>query len=229
MIPVFITVRDQLHCPRNLARQCRELRNCEPILLDNGSTYPETVEWLHSGEFPAFFHQNLGNNVAWNGGHVLELGDHLRKYGDGYFVVTDGDVDIDGLPVDLLRDMAALLDETEARKVALSLRIDDLPEWNPDLDKILSVEAKFWKQERNGATGQYFIADSDTHFSMYRAGDGWGGYDGVRIGSPYIARHVPWYWDENNLTPDVEWYIRHMDSAYSTWSNQVRHRKGWAK
>jgi hypothetical protein len=228
MIPVYITVRDLLDCPRNLAAQVTELRDGLPILLDNASTYPPTVEWLNDCTHEVRRGTNHGNNVAWNGGHVLSAETHKATYGDSCFVVTDGDIDLTGLPVDLLHDMAAALEDSGAYKSAVSLGITDIPNHNPFKDQIFQHESKFWKW-RTGIDVPLYIAESDTHFCMYRAGDSWTGYDSVRLGYPYVARHVPWYWNPDALPPDAEWYVKHMDPAFSTWGNKIRHRKGWAE
>lgn len=227
MIPVFITVRDLFDCPRNLARQVAELRGGLPVLCDNASTYPRTREWLRECDWSVSRGENTGNNVAWNRGLVLDEEEHERRYGSKYFVVTDGDVDLTECPVDLLYDMAEALEFTGATKVAVGLKIDDLPECNAHRDSIIQHESKFWKDCIAGLTCPLYNADADTHFCMYRAGSPWVGYEAVRMGHPYVARHVPWYWDHENLPEDAEWYVRNMNPAYSTWGNRIRHAKGW--
>ena len=222
MIPVFITVRDLFDAPRTLAKQVSSLTDGHPVLLDCASTFPMTVAWLESGEFEAHRFENLGNNVAWNSGMVLSAEDHIAKYGHPYFVVTDGDIDLTGCPVDLLVDMARCLDEfPDKLKIGLSLQIGDLPRCNRQRDQIIGHECKFWAHRVQGLSSTLYAAESDTHFCMYRAGSGWGGYDGLRIGHPYIGKHVPWYWNPDNLPIDAKWYVKHMDRQFSTWATKI--------
>lgn len=228
-IPVYITVRDLLDCPRRLADQAASLRDGLPILCDNASTYPPTVDWLVNTDLEVSTGENTGNNVAWNRGLILDESEHVERYGSRYFVVTDGDIDLEGLPSDLLHVMAEALEFYGGYKVALSLRHDDLPKVNPHRDQIYQHESRFWNEWVDGPSCRLYRAEADTHFCMYRAGSPWIGYESHRLGHPYVAKHVPWYWNQGDLPPDAEWYVRHMNPAYSTWGNRIRHAKGWAK
>lgn len=226
MIPVFITVRDQLTCPFRMFDQVLELTDGHPVLLDNASTYTKTVDLLEAMQLhgeDVWFGENDGNNVAWNRNLILPEDEHIRKYGSRHFVVTDGDIDLNGIPVDLLLEMAQVLDEfQDIPKVSLALRIDDIPDWNRDKDRIVDHESKFWKHRTNWAWCESYFADSDTHFSMYRAGSAWTGYESIRLAGPFTARHTPWYWNPDDLPEDVRWYLDHLNPSFSTWSTRVR-------
>jgi len=226
LIPVFITVRDQYTCPFRMFDHVLELTDGHPVLVDNASTYPKTVDLLEVMKLEyheIYFGENQGNNVVWNRNLVLPEAEHVAKYGSRYFVVTDGDIDLTGVPVDVLLEMAHILDQfPEIPKVSLALRIDDLPQWNLDRDRIVDHESKFWKHAVPGVEWPSYFADSDTHFSLYRAGSPWVSYESIRLAGPFTARHAPWYWNPSDLPEDVRWYLERLDSHWSTWSTRVR-------
>lgn len=223
MIPIFITVRDLLDAPRQLATQVANMDLGLPILLDLASTYPPTVEWLATADMTTYRLENIGNRAAWNAGLVRTAAEHVALYGSPYFGVSDGDIDLSGIPQSLLEDMAAILDaDPTIPKVAVSLRLDDLPDCYQDKARVLAHEGQFWQKPRRVGRFDVFDADADTHFALHRAGSRWEGYKAVRTAAPHIARHTPWYWDPDNLAPDVQWYLNNMVTHWATWSTRMK-------
>lgn len=225
MIPVFITVRDQVS-PFQMFDQVLELTDGLPVLVDNASTHPPVVDALreYREQYPhVSFGPNQGNLVAWNRDLVLPIDEHMEKYGSPYFAVTDGDIDLTGVPVDALVEMSRVLDQfPEIPKVSLAITISDIPDFNPDRDRIIDHELKFWSHRAPVIDHEAYYAPSDTHFSMYRAASGWIGYDSIRLAGPFTARHIPWYWNPQELAEDVRWYLDHLDPTWSTWATRIR-------
>lgn len=198
MIPVFITNRDLLTAPRALAHRVAQMGG-RPIIVDNDSEHPETLAWYESTPYEVVrTGGNHGQRAAWDCGVVA-------KHADGPYVVTDGDLDLSECPDDTLEHLAWLLERNPDRdKVGLSLRIDNIPDHNPDKAFVISNESKFW--EKRIPFG--FDADIETTFAMYRRGEVWRGYQAMRTDRPYTAIHTPWYWDHANLPDDARCYLR---------------------
>jgi hypothetical protein len=214
VLTVFITNRDLLDAPRNLADRIAEL-GALPVILDNDSEHEETLDWYDHTDHPVvMLGKNLGSHAVWDCGEVLQA--HLDE---DFYLVTDGDLDISGVPndvFDVMREHILLYPEFE--KVGLSLEIDDLPDCNNDKDRIFDHESKFWSKK----VGCGFEADIDATFCMYRAGTGWGGYRGIRLDRPYTAKHVPWYWDWDNLPDDARTYVARAEPQFSTWGTRMK-------
>lgn len=224
MIPIFICVRDLLDSPKKLAEQVAALDHGLPMLVNLASSYPPTQAWLQTGQFPVFNLGNAGNRAVWDAGLVLPADRHERLYGSRYFGVSDGDIDLDAIPTNLLTVMSELLDSApHIEKVAVSLRLDDLPDFYQDKQRVIDHESQFWSNLQTWSCGhEAYVADADTHFVLYRAGTAWRGYSSLRTASPYVARHTPWYWNPAALPPDVRWYLDHMDTQWATWSTRMR-------
>lgn len=218
MIPVYIVVRDLVDAPRRMVEQVHELRDGLPIVIDCASTNPKCIEWMNSLSSPVYHTQNYGVHAPWDGGFILDKFHHAKRFGSSYYVVTDGDLDLSGVPNDVLTRMRGILNERgDVHKVGLSIEIRDIPD-GPDKESILGFENKYWINRDDAG----WKADCDSAFCMYRAGDSWRGYECIRLDRPYTARHVPWYWNIDNLPDDAKWYIEHIDPQYSTWGTKLR-------
>jgi hypothetical protein len=95
------------------------------------------------------------------------------------------------------------------KKSGISLRIDDLPEWQVE---VANWEQRFWKKPLGG--GRYYEAIIDTTLCMYPAdlphkqAMTIGGIKTVRAAEPYTARHMPWYLDCENLDDENRNYFQ---------------------
>ena len=70
-----------------------------------------------------------------------------------------------------------------------------------------------------GNTVKYIFAPIDTTFGLYKAGMPWSRLKmGIRVLPPYAARHLDWYIDPENLTPDQEYYMKHASDKIAHWS-----------
>lgn len=218
MIPVYVVVRDLVDAPKKLVGQINELRDGMAIVVDCASTNPKCIEWMNSLSSPVYHTENFGVHAPWDAGLILEKMHHTKRFASSYYVVTDGDLDIETVPKDVLFRMRSILNERDdIQKIGLSIEINDLPD-NDRKESILSFEQKYWKVKDDSG----WKADCDSAFCMYRAGDRWTGYQCIRMDRPYTARHVPWYWDENNLPADAQWYVKHADPRFSTWGVKLK-------
>lgn len=153
---------------------------------------------------------NAGHRAVWDRAVRPEL------RANGPFVVTDPDVVPDpGCPHDAIPHLEALLEEYPAvSKVGLGLRIDDLPTGRRNTADIADWESQFWE---NPIAEDLYEAAVDTTFALYRAGAGPKETPALRTGTPYVARHLPWYDDVDAPGPEEIFYRARARADTTNW------------
>lgn len=213
MIPVYINVFNRLTTTRNLVEQVKRLGNAQPVVIDNDSDYEPLLDWYESKPCDIVrLKENLGHHAPWTSG-IIE-GDNADLY-----VVTDCDIDIDGVPPDVFDVLQCPFAWTHYRpiKSGLALRIDDLPPWQT---KVVEWESRWWKQQVVRGSNWYRAA-IDTTFAMYRQGTTLRQIQdvvrtpAVRLGGEYQARHIPWYLDGENLDEENKHYFATANASNS--------------
>jgi hypothetical protein len=215
IVPIFLIVRDRLTPLRELVEWLGRAGHEEIWLIDNDSTYPPMTEYLDRSQHTVIrTGRNLGHRAPWLSGAVQRYA-HNR-----HFVVSDPDVIPDeACPLDAVAHFRSLLDRyPDMDKAGFGLRIDDLPETYPLAEAVRHWEARFWRNEVESAV---FHADIDTTFALYRPLDRRHHEDrSLRTGPPYVARHVPWYSNPDNLSDDDRYYREHADTSISNWDRK---------
>lgn len=216
-IPIIIVNYNQLESIRNLINVLIKRGFYKIVILDNHSSYPQLLEYYDElKQNPKItlhlLDKNLGHMALW-----LKK-DLLKKYSDGYFVLTDPDMMIEeSVPNDFMKIFIKLLNKhINVRKVGFSLRIDDIPDYYPNKEKVIGWEQQFWKEkEKNG----HFIARIDTTFALYRPSfiyDSNGFESAIRTNAPYIVKHLGWYIDYSDLSDEQKFYFKTANNS-SSW------------
>jgi hypothetical protein len=222
--PVFIPVRDRLTPLRALLAWLERCGGFDIWLIDNASTYPPLVEFLDSTEHRVVrLERNLGHRSPFLSG-VVQREAHGR-----YFVISDPDVvPDDDCPLDAIEHFRELLDRyPEIDKVGFGLRIDDLPDSYPLADDVRAWESRFWSDEIEPGV---YRADIDTTFALYRPLERRHCEDrSLRTGSPYLARHTPWYVSPDEMTDEDRWYREHAEPTTANWDRErlPRWKRRW--
>ncbi len=213
--PVFIPVRDRLTPLRALLAWLERCGGFEIWLIDNASTYPPLLEFLDSTEHRVVrLERNLGHRSPFLSG-VVQRESHGR-----YFVISDPDVvPDDGCPLDAIGHFRKLLDRhPDIDKVGFGLRIDDVPDSYPLADEVRAWESRFWADEIEPGV---YRADIDTTFALYRPLERRHREDrSLRTGSPYLARHTPWYVSPEDITDEDRWYRDHAEPTTANWDRE---------
>jgi hypothetical protein len=227
MIPVIINNRDI--DPRGIVKECWRLAGPLGVvhLIDNESTYDNTLAALDywdefSGRaFPAVVYgipivhrwPNTGPRAACR--LVNQMREEWTRQGVEFYATTDSDLDLTGVPSDLLTQCSGWLrNHPKLVKAGCALRLGDLPD-TPQGRLARESEAKHWANrafewvERRDV----YSADIDTTLAVYRLNPPWDGSYGpsVRLAGAYQARHLPWYQTDANRPPDHQWYLDHCD------------------
>jgi hypothetical protein len=213
--PVFIPVRDRLTPLLALLDWLERRGRVEVWLIDNASTYPPLLEFLDATEHRVVrLERNLGHRSPFLSGTVQ------REAHGRHFVISDPDVvPDDDCPPDAIEHFLDLLDRyPEIDKVGFGLRIDDLPDGYPLAGDVRAWESRFWTDEIEPGV---YRADIDTTFALYRPLERRHREDrSLRTGSPYLARHTPWYVAPGDMTDEDRWYRAHVEPSTANWDRE---------
>jgi hypothetical protein len=225
-----VNCRDRVSCLRPLVDWLERAGHERIYLLDNDSTYEPLLAYYERSPHQVI---RLGANV----GHLAPWTDAIiDKHADGPYVVTDPDVvPTEACPSDAVARLLELLRRyPDHCKAGLGLVIDDLPSRFAHARYVRAWEAQHWRDEVEPGV---FDAPVDTTFAAYRAGTQFTKRPALRSGSPYLARHLPWYADSAHPTEEELYYREHALESINTW-NQKRlpdkldgyfHRSPWAR
>jgi hypothetical protein len=190
-IPIVIISYNNHPFVEFTVRQLRERRLENIIVIDNGSEWRDTLDWLGTAKgFNLIRNEKNFGHLCWQRPEVF---DHLPDI----FCVTDPDLLFNPkLPEDFLKTMVSLALDSGAQRVGFALDISDGHLMFSDNDyhrgkSIVEHEMQFWQQgfRRNGLS--IYLARIDTTFHIFNKN---GRADlQFRIAGEYTAKHLPWY------------------------------------
>jgi len=188
---VLIINFNRVNLPSQMADWLSE-RGCEPIFVDNNSDYAPLLEYYYKCPYTVVrMGKNYGHQVVWQQGLLDKL-----RIGNEY-IVTDPDLDLSKIPDDFLSVLKEGLGRyPQFDKCGFSLEINDIKNQGT-----IDWETKFWMHPLDN---KYFNAAIDTTFALYKIPIF--SYNGIRTNRPYIARHIPWYFNDLSELPDDERY-----------------------
>lgn len=195
-VPIIVICHNLLSDLRLLVEWLETAGHEQIILLDNTSTYPPLLDYLASSPHQVVrLPENLGHGSPWSSGLIHNLPRSLP------YVVTDPDILPDpACPLDAVEYFQDLLLRHDAfDKAGFGLHLDDIPEWYPHREAVRHWESPYWENELADGV---FTAHIDTTFAVCRPRTPYKVTESLRTGSPYVARHLPWY--RNPAEPDDE-------------------------
>ncbi|MDA8874520.1 glycosyltransferase family 2 protein [Winogradskyella sp.] len=213
-IPIIINNFNQLFYLKQLIESLQKRGYAYIVILDNNSSYKPLLDYYKSIEEAVKIHRlssNYGHLSFWKQRELVE------KYTKGYYVLTDPDiVPLAECPDDFLKTMVKLLDKAYDRtKVGFSLKLDDIPDSNPQAQTIKNWEAQFWIAK---IYPQAYKAEIDTTFALYRPGYTYKKQNFTkawRTDYPLQAIHGGWYINPANLTDEQIYYQKTANESAS--------------
>jgi hypothetical protein len=188
-------------------------------VLDNNSTYPPLLDYYKTNPCKIIY---LKRNLGYDALEKIPLYNELRK---NYFVYTDPDI----LPIEDCPDnfmelfLETLRKKPQVQKVGFSLKIDDLPDSYNKKTQVIEWEHKYYSKK----IGEYFYeAPIDTTFALHRPYatiSTKGRLKMYRAAFPYIAYHLPWYNDSENLSDEENYYLDHVEIG-THWSKGLQEK-----
>lgn len=225
-IPVFVTYRDR----RAMLDRCIASllgygwQQGDITVIDNGSEIPLTHAML-SSFIPG--HASPKINIVRSDNAHRQLAPWALGLvpKDSYYIVMDGDVELDA-PSDVAEVLIHALERNPSiTKLGLSIRTDDWP-WPLPERYWYSYLMEYGCNNRNrfkildkgfemhgDVLPAIIDAPVDTHFAMHRPGSDWGGITGARTLAPYLCRHLPWY--NLDYTEEEKLYYRRAGEEWT--------------
>ena len=209
-IPIFINSRDRLGTLRDLVNWLKKAGQQRIYILDNDSSYAPLLEYyrhLDDNE-PTVqvvrLKKNLGHTALWDS-KVLEI-----LHIDMPYVYTDSDVvPSEDCPIDVLGNLLEVLRKYPfLKKVGLALKTDDITYF--DAEKTKEAEKRFYLHE---IEPELYFGAVDTTFALYRNYRHYNLYVSARTTGKKTARHLPWYYDYDNLPDDERYYMEHANQS----------------
>lgn len=217
-IPCYMPVNEVVRWVREMIPHVIRL-GLRPVILDHGTTFPPSLDWLASAPCEVRRYENHGCYGYFN------RMDCTRE--PGLFVHSDSDLDLSGVPSDAVDKLRAALDRHPwATKAGLSLEVDDIPDSVPCAREVKGWESGHWQDRLDDGNWRAGIGGTFALYSNLRPvrvnQNGSDFYRAVRLDRPYTARHFPWY-----LTPedvrrqdDLRYYFEKV-GRLSHWSAKI--------
>jgi hypothetical protein len=230
MIPIFIITCDRIEALRQAMKSYEKGIGTpfEPVICDNGSTFPGMIKHLALLEQGGIRVYRLGQKTR--PAELNEIATTIKKHMEGndslYYIVTDCDIALYNARQDILEFYSYLMEKDKYLPVVgPMLEIYNIPNTYPLKQEVIKRhQYQFWNKPGdmvNYQNNQYRIQRAliDTTFGMYRRDFPFQRLrKGIRTYKPYSALHLDWYVDPNNMTEDQRYYAEHCSSRISTWS-----------
>lgn len=209
-IPIFINSFNRLGCLQELVDWLLQAGYRRIYILDNASSYEPLMQYydMLSAQDPhvrvLMLGGNLGHTALWDSGILEKLGIETP------YVYTDSDV-VPGetCPDNVLQHLLDILRKYPyLKKVGLGLKTDDISFF--DSDRIRSQEEGFYRHQMEA---DLYFGAVDTTFALYRNYRHYNIYVSARTTGRFMARHLPWYYDYDNLPEDEQYYIEHANAS----------------
>jgi hypothetical protein len=224
-VPVFIISFNRLTCLQKLVAWLESAELAEPIIVDNGSTYPPLLDWFDRIRGAIVIHDfkdNYGPYRVWN----QRLFWPRTSPEQPFYVVTDPDiVPIADCPRDAIPRLVDTWNQVRCPKVGLSLRVETIPDTLPTAPDIRGWETKMQTdgvRQPDGAGARALLpcyeSMLDTTFQVNHRDvlPTSGGSPGIRLAHPYQADHLGWHLDPHHLSEEERFYWRTASPVAST-------------
>ena len=215
-IPIFINARDRIGVMKQQIDWLLDAGYTNIIILDNNSTYPPLLEYYKSFNDDKrvrviLMKQNLGFKAIWKSG-ILEALDIRTPY-----VYTDPDlVPVDSCPKNVVQRLLKILKQHPLiKKVGLGMVYKDITFY--DKARWQEIEQHYY-DFTDIAKDLYYI-QVDTTFALYINCRHYNLRFSMRTLGDMMAKHLPWYFDYDNLPEDEQYYLDHADKSSSIGNN----------
>ena len=233
-IPIFIITRDRVSVLKQCIEGYKKLENIELVIHDNNSTYPPMLEYLNQLEsegIKIYKHPTTTNDffdISEDVANTIDKWFEETGSNSQYYIVTDPDIELENPCPDLLYFYIDALEVSGVPVVGPMLRIDDIPDHFAIKDEMVaSHNVQFWGKHRE----QYCYDHQgvkvqrcaiDTTFGLYRRNFRFKRLNvGLRVYEPYMAKHLDWYIDTNNLTEEQKYHKDNCSKKISTLSAHI--------
>lgn len=213
-IPVIINNFNRLRCLKHLISWLENSGMTNIHIIDNASTYQPLLSFYEKCKYKVYL---LGRNVGFQ---ALWQTPIFAKFQTDFYIYTDPDIlPSENCPLDTVNYFLQLLQKyPQADKVGFGLLINDLPSHYPLKDKVIKWESKFWEHPLEP---EVYQAPIDTTFALYKPNvKGGSELNAIRTGGNYVARHLDWYINPDNLSEEEKYYLEYSNKS-SSWTSEL--------
>ncbi len=227
---LFIISYNRLEVLKESMSHFKKIFSQENIfLIDKGSDYPPLIDYYNKLEKEGMHIIYSDPMIAGpdGPGGLNDLHIEIDKYKDkfDYYAVTDPDISLEGCDDDILNIYSQLLDRyAEIDIVGPMLKIDDIPKEYPPREWCFRRHVdQFWskkpeKVELNKKDVYFQKAKIDSTFGLLRSSKSFVRLlDGIRVYTPYEAKHLDWYILPTAITKDQQHYMDNSNELISNW------------
>jgi len=213
MIPVIINNRNLFTWVVEMVNKIKTYEGVgEIIIIDNGSDYQPLLEWYDTNPCTIHRTENIGHTAPWQ-----ILGDVITN---NDYVITDADMGLLDTPSDTLLYLKDNMDSLGLDKIGLGLNWGIVKEDSLYYNHIQTYEKNRWDSAH--INNIYTDIAIDTTFALYKKGTPYF-VGGASTTYPYVARHYPWEFNQENYENNEEfkYYIKNANtsSSYKTYLN----------
>lgn len=234
MIPIFIIVHNQYEILKKSVQSYKKYINTpiEIVFHNTCSTYFETINYLEEQKKKGYKVYNSKIN------HHHTVIDSIKDYIKNnptceYIVMTDPDIELFNVNSDILDFYIFILNRLNVQSVGPMLKIDDIPDYYPN--KKLAIQGhtnQFWSKPVKSILFKnknydYIECSTDTTFQLFSVKNipnKFPNSNSIRTLAPYIAKHLDWYINPNDLYPCELFYLNNTTNI-SHWNNKKWNRK----
>jgi hypothetical protein len=223
-IPIVILNRDRLYPLINQVDVLKRKGYTNIVIIDNQSTYQPLLDWYSESGLDVFFNTITPNSCKAFLNLVQLNHPKFKKIVSDWYVFNDSDIIVEeGVPDDFIEDLIKYAIKYNKPKVGMSIRIDDIDLNYPLNEWVYGYESKYWTNGILDGDVWLYPHPIDTTFSVHSPGTmpDWSA-NTLRVGTPYIVRHAPFYYNPDALPEDELYYLSHMNKASSNWSSKVK-------
>jgi len=207
--PVVLTNMNRLTTCKNMVEKLFELNGSSDItIIDNASTYEPLLKWYDEVKNDVKIIRHQGNHGPW----VFFTSNLWNTIDSDFYVYSDADLELnEEMPYNWQEIMLEYYNKHNGDlKIALSLRLDDIPDHYEFKDRVKAHQNVCWypTEEEN-----VYRAISDLQFCFDSKTKGHR-YDSLRLAGKFMARHIPWYLDFNNIDKEERYYIEHINPGF---------------
>lgn len=206
--PIILTNINRLTTCKKMVEDLFKLNaNAQIYIIDNNSTYPPLLEWYNQVKNDITIIKNSTNLGPWSffySGHYINIDSE-------WYIYSDADLELNpDMPYNWQEIMMDYVLK-HGRKASLALRMDDIPDHYPFKDLVKGHQNICWYPMDEP---DIYKAVTDMTFTMDQKIKGHR-YESIRLGGNFMARHIPWYIDFNNISDEEKYYIENINRQFN--------------
>lgn len=208
--PIVLTNMNRLTTCKSMVESLFKLNGASDItIIDNASTYPPLLEWYEEVKNDIKIVRHDANHGPW----VFFYSNYWSTIDSEFYIYSDADLELNPeMPYNWQEIMLEYYNKNNGnKKISLALNLDDIPEHYEFIDQVRNHQSVCWYPTEEP---DVYNAITDMSFTMDSKSRGYR-YESLRLAGKFMAKHVPWYIDFNNIDEEERYYIEHINPGFN--------------